>query len=116
MSRFLLLLRDDPSTFSSLSPDEMQAIIQKYVAWGDRLRADGRLVASDKLRDGEGRVVWGGASGAVSTDGPFVESKEVVGGFYILRAKDYDEAVRLVADAPHLAFGSIEIRQVEDLG
>ena len=52
----------------------------------------------------------------MSTDGPFVESKEIVGGFYLLTARDYDEALQLVADAPHLAFGSIEIRQVEMLG
>ena len=47
MSRFLLLLRDDPAVFSALSPEEMHAIIQKYVAWGQRPRAEGRLTASD---------------------------------------------------------------------
>lgn len=115
MSRFLLLLRDDPSVFATLSPEEMQAIVRKYMVWGDRLRSEGRLVTSDKLRDGEGRVVKGAPAGPVATDGPFVEAKEVVGGFYIIQAKDYAEAIQLVADAPHLAFGSIELRQIEEL-
>ena len=61
MSRFLLLLRDDPSTFSSLSPEKMQAIIQKYVAWGNRLRGcadggDARLRRPGWLRRLDGLV------------------------------------------------------------
>ena len=113
MSRFLVLLRDEPSGFASLSPAEMQAIIEKYVAWGERLRASGHLQLGDKLVDGSGRVIRG-ASPMVS-DGPFVESREIVGGVYVLAARDYDEAVALLSDSPHLTFSSIEIREIEEL-
>ena len=49
------------------------------------------------------------------SDGPFVESREIVGGVYVLAARDYDEAVALLSDSPHLRFGSIEIREIEEL-
>jgi len=112
MSRFLLLLRDDPSVFANLSPDQMQAIIKRYIAWGQRLREAKRVISSEKLRDGEGRVVARKDDKPLATDGPFAESRELVGGFYLIEARDYDEAVQLVADCPHLEFGSIEIRQI----
>ncbi len=113
MSRFLVLLRDEPSGFASLGPAEMQAVIEKYIAWGDALRASGHLVMGEKLVDGTGRVVRG--AGPVVTDGPYAESRELVGGVYVLQAADYAEAVRIMSDSPHLAFGSIEVREIEDL-
>ncbi len=106
MPKFVLLLRDNGSFPTDMSPTEMQAILQRYRAWGQKAKS----VAKDKLKGGEGRVLRG--NGAV-TDGPYVESKEVVGGFYVIEARDYDEATRLCADHPHLDFGSIEIRQVD---
>ena len=115
MSRFLLLLRDDPSTFAHLSPAEMQAIIQKYIAWGNGLRASGRLITSDKLTGEGGRVARRGDGKPMVTDGPFTEAREVVGGFYMIHAKNYDDAMTVVNECPHLAFGSIEVRQVEEL-
>jgi hypothetical protein len=115
MSRFLLLLRDEPSTFEHLSPAEMQAIIQKYIAWGNGLRDSGRLIGSDKLTGSGGRVARQSGAKTMVTDGPFTEAREVVGGFYMIQAKDYDEAMTIVRDCPHLAFGSIEVRQVEEL-
>jgi hypothetical protein len=113
MSRFLVLLRDEPSGFASLSPAEMQAIIEKYIAWGARLRASGHLVLGEKLVDGSGRVARG--AGPVVSDGPYAEAREIVGGAYILQADSYDQAVAIMSDSPHLAFGSIEIREIEEL-
>ena len=105
MPQFVLLLRDNGSFPTDLSPQEIQAIIERYKAWGEKVRR----LAGEKLRDGEGRVMR--KSGL--TDGPFAEAKEVVGGFYIIEAKDYADAARKCQDCPHLDFGSIEIRQVE---
>jgi hypothetical protein len=50
------------------------------------------------------------------TDGPYVESKEFLGGFWIVEAASYDEMVKLVSDSPHLAAGSLELRQIEEMG
>ncbi len=114
MSRFLVLLRDEPSGFASLSAAEMQAVIEKYIAWSERLRQQGHLIMGEKLVDGTGRVLRGVSP--VSSDGPFAESREIVGGVYILQAHDYEQARQLLSDSPHLRFGSIEIRQIEELG
>ena len=51
--------------------------------------------------------------GVAVTDGPYVESREVIGGYYLIEADDYETAAKLVEDCPHLDFGSIEIRRVE---
>ena len=105
MARFVLMLRDNGAFPTDMSAEEMQAIIGRYKAWGDKVRTTG----GNKLKDGEGRVIKRGSV----TDGPYVESKEVIGGFQIIEARDYDEAVRLSKDHPHLDFGSIEIREIE---
>ncbi|HXE58837.1 MAG TPA: YciI family protein [Gemmatimonadales bacterium] len=115
MPKYLLLLRDSGEFPAGLGADEIRGIIQRYVAWSDRLRAAGRLLAAEKLRDGEGRVMRRTGSRNGVTDGPFSEAKEVVGGFYLLDAGSYEEAVRLAEDSPHLEFGSIEIREIESL-
>ena len=105
MAQFVLLLRDNGSFPPDMSAEDMQNIIERYRAWSQRVGAQGQ-----KLRDGEGRVM---RSGGAITDGPFTEAKEVLGGFFIINAKDYDEAVRISSDCPHLDFGSIEVREVE---
>jgi len=95
MSRFLLLLRDEPSTFEHLSPAEMQTIIQKYIAWGNGLRESGRLIGSDKLTGSGGRVARQSGAKTMVTDGPFTEAREVIGGYAILKADSMDEAIKL---------------------
>ena len=115
MPRFLLLPRDDGTAFAAMSPAEMESIIGRYIAWSEGLKTSGRLVQSDKLRDGEGRVVTRRDGGMVVTDGPFCEVREVVGGYWIVEAADYADAERLCAACPHLEYGTMEIRQVEVL-
>lgn len=113
MNQYLLILRDEPQSFTDLSPEEMQAVIQRYVAWRGGLEADGRLVASDKLADGEGRMLSQNGSGLAVKDGPFTEAKEVVGGYFQVRAASYDDAVDLCRDCPHLDYGTIEVRAID---
>lgn len=96
-----------------MSPEEMQAIIQRYVDWRKRVEAGGRHVVGHKLRDREGRVVRRSGETVRVTDGPYAEAREVIGGLFVLEARDYDEAVSLSSDCPHLDFGTIEIREIE---
>ena len=109
MARFILMLRDTGWNPEEMSAEDIQTVMEKYSAWRDRIRGQG-----EKLRDNEGRVVRRGPSGLSVTDGPFAEAKEVIGGYMLIEAADYDEAVRLCEDSPHFAFGPIEIRQIED--
>jgi hypothetical protein len=116
MPKFVLLLRDQPAAFENLGPEDIQKIIEKYQAWSERVAARGALVQGEKLSDSEGRVLRLAKSGLEVKDGPFLETKEIVGGFYVLRAKSYQEVVELCRDHPQLAFGSIEIREIDAMG
>ena len=70
MPKFMLLLHDDPGPFMAMSPEDMQKVIEKYVAWGSKLRAAGILLDSNKLTDEPGRVVRGHGKDIRVTDGP----------------------------------------------
>ncbi|HEY3054630.1 MAG TPA: YciI family protein [Thermoanaerobaculia bacterium] len=106
MPKFVLLLRDT-GTYPKDSAEEIQKIVQRYRDWSQKVQT----LAGNKLKDREGRVMKRGSV----TDGPYVESKEVIGGFQLIEARDYDEAVRKSGDHPHLQFGTIEIRQVDEM-
>lgn len=115
MAQFMVIARG--SLTAGMSPAAMQGVLEKYMAWTKGLAAQGKLDHGNKLQNGTGRVVGrkGGEKAAkpTITDGPFSETKEVIGGYWILNAADYDEAVKLVADSPHLAYGPLEVRAVD---
>ena len=113
MPKFVLLLHDSGRFDPNMSPDQMQAIIQRYVAWRGRIQQNGRAVTGHKLHDGQGRVIQGAGSSMKVTDGPYAEAREVIGGLFVVEAASYDEVVELSRDCPHLEFGSIEIREVQ---
>lgn len=113
MPQYVLLLHDSGSFPADLSPEAIQGIIQRYADWRKRVAANGRAVQGHKLRDGEGKLLRGKVGAPSVTDGPYVEAKEVIGGLFIIEARDYSEAARLAADCPHLDFGTIEIREIE---
>jgi hypothetical protein len=113
MAKFLLLLTDTPSTFSGMSPEEIQAIIGKYRAWRQKLTDAGKLHGGHKLKDEGGKIMTRRAGQVSVVDGPFVETKEIIGGYFVMEAENYNEAVELSRDCPHLAYGTIEIREIE---
>ncbi len=116
MPQFLITVRDIPGGLDDAGPEDLQRMVESYHAWGMELAARGRMELGRKLRDDVGKVVRGTADGGMSvTDGPFAEGKEVVGGFWIIQADDVDDAVAAVASHPHLARGSLEIREIENL-
>ena len=95
----------------NLSPALMQEHMGKWMAWIDKLKNANQYVAGEPLLPG-GKLV-SGAKGRSVTDGPYTEGKEVVGGFFIVNAKDIDEAVELAKGCPDLEQGSkVQIRQV----
>lgn len=113
MPRFLLLPRDPVGGWDDVSPAEMQRIVEKYVAWSAKLGEAGRLKGGEKLAFEGGKVLRRNGESVAVTDGPFVEAKEVVGGFWIIEATDYDDALEVVTDCPHLEYGSLEVRRIE---
>jgi hypothetical protein len=117
MPKYLLLLHDAPGAYSDLSPEQMQQVIQKYIAWGEGLRNAGVLQGGQKLTDEPGKIMRGKAGQVRVTDGPYSETKEVLGGYYIVETADYDGAIALARNCPHFDYGgTIEVRQVDTMG
>lgn len=113
MPQYLLFLHEDPASFAHVSPEEMQAIIHRYSEWKARMQVAGVLTRGEKLQDGTGRVLRRTSGTTSITDGPYTESKEVIGGLFEIRAPSFEGAVELAADCPHLEYGAIEIREIE---
>jgi hypothetical protein len=97
-----------------LSPEEMQQVAGQWMAWFERLSAQGKVTAGSPLEH-EGRVV-SGKNGRVVSDGPFAESKEAVGGYFLLKVDTFEEAVAIAQQCPGLAHGvKVEVRPVAEM-
>jgi hypothetical protein len=113
MPNYILLLHENPADFQEMSAAEMQAIMQKYSAWKQQMQQAGKLLAGKKLQDGAGRVLRRVAGQPTISDGPYTESKEVIGGLFEIVAENYEQAVEIALQCPHLEYGTVEVREVE---
>jgi hypothetical protein len=115
--KYMLLIHDDEKAWGKLSEVERQKIYGEYGAFSAELRASGQYLAGSQLqptttatsvrvRDGK-RLV---------TDGPFAETREQLGGYYLVEAKDLDEAIALAAKIPSARIGTIEVRPIVEMG
>ncbi len=110
----MMLLHEEPADYSQFSAEQIQAVIREYVAWSQKLEAEGKLVGGQKLKDDGGKHLRGWNGDFRVTDGPFTETKEVIGGYFAISASDYDEAAAIASSCPHLKFGGrIELREIE---
>ena len=110
MAKYILLLRDN-GTYKGISAEEIQHVIARYGAW--RKSLGDRIASASKLRDTEGRVLKREGSKTVVMDGPYTETKEIVGGYFVIEADSYDHVIELSKDCPHFDFGTIEIRELQ---
>src|SRR6185503_1054756 len=109
MEKFMFIF--EGTAPQQVDPAHMQAHMAKWMAWIGKLKAADKYVAGEPLLPG-GKLV-SGPNGKTVTDGPYTEGKEVVGGFFIVSAKDIDEAVELSKECPDLGHGSkVQVRQV----
>lgn len=116
MSRFILLLHESPTAFDGVSAEEIQRVIQEYGAWRQKLADEGRLAGGEKLEDGTGRQLVADDGRIQVTDGPFAEATEVIGGYFMIEAEDFDEAATISRECPHLRYGGrIELRRIEEV-
>ena len=93
-----------------LSPEELQKVSEKWMAWFRRLTEQGKAVAGQPL-ERDGKIVSG--KDRVVSDGPFAESKEAIGGYFLLDVATMDEAVAIAKECPGLAYGiRVEVRPV----
>lgn len=113
--KYLCLIYDQERDWDAMPPGEADAWLAECMAAGDEIEAAGHLVASEALHPVAAATTVRIRDGKLSvTDGPFAETKEHLGGFYLVEARDLDEAVRLAAKIPSARTGSIEVRPVVD--
>ena len=111
-SDYLLLFRGNVWD-RDLSPAQIQKVVADWMAWFERLKAEGKCVGGHPLED-QGKVV-SGKQRAVA-DGPFAESKEAIGGYFYLTVADENEALEIAKQCPGLEFGSVvEVRPIADI-
>ncbi len=111
MEQFVYLFRENVAANQSLSPEAMQAELQKWMQWADTLGQQGKLGGGEQLLP-QGKVV----SKQSISDGPYVEGKEIIGGYMIIHAKDLDEAVEISKGCPIFDMdGMVEVRQIQKL-
>ena len=111
-NEYLLLFRGN-DWHKGLSPEEMQQVAAQWMAWFKQLTEQGKALAGTPL-EAEGRLV-SGKGGRVVADGPFAESKEAIGGYFLLRVESLDDAVAIAKNCPGLAHGVVvEVRPVAE--
>ena len=109
-SEYMLLFRGT-DWHGGLSPEEIQQVVNQMKAWFDRLTAEGKAKAGKPLFQ-EGKIV-SQKKGRSVADGPFAESKEAIGGFFLLEVGSLDEAAEIAKDFPGLNYGAtVEVRPV----
>lgn len=110
MKEFMLIFRQPSYDYSNATPDEMKTIAKKWQDWVGGIAAQGKISAPGRRLDIDGKVL---KAGGVITDGPFVEIRERLGSFLIVKADSLEEATTLAHGCPALdANGSVEIRAI----
>ena len=113
--KYLCLIYEEESKFHDLTQDEWQALRRDVLGYVEQLRASGRLLDAQPLQSARRASVLRVRGGAVSvTDGPFVETKEQIGGFFLIEAEDAAEANRIAAGWPSAHLATIEVRPIEE--
>src|SRR6185295_2542622 len=111
-NEYLLLFRGN-AWLKALSAEQLQKVVSDWAAWFERLTREGKCEGGRPLED-EGCLV-SGRHGRIVTDGPFVESKEAIGGYFHLRVADKSEAVAIAQGCPGLEYGCVvEVRPMAE--
>src|SRR5437764_2357968 len=116
LMRYALLICTDETAMDAMSPAEAQASTAAYMAWGDEMAKRGVLGGGERLRPTTDATTVRVRDGEVlASDGPFAETKEQMGGFYLVDCKDLDEAIDVASKIPGARDGSIEVRPIWEL-
>jgi hypothetical protein len=115
MPQYMLVLRDNESGGAAPTEEQLRSIFKRFGSWKDELVEKGHLRGGSKLKDGEGRVLRQKGGKVVTADGPYRAEEEVLGGYFLIEAKSWDEAATLAKSCPQLDFGPIEVREIEEM-
>lgn len=113
--KYLCLAYEEERTLNALSKTEWEMLRKETLDYVDELKTNGYLIAAEPLQSVKTAATVRVRGGKVSiTDGPFAETKETLGGFFLINARDLNEAIQVAAKWPSARFGSIEVRPIEE--
>lgn len=113
--KFLCLIYEEETKLNALSESEWLVLRQETLDYVETLRKSGQLLDARPLRSATTAATLRVRDGKLSvTDGPFAETKEQIGGFFLIEAQDFDEAIQIASGWPSAPIGTIEVRPIED--
>ena len=113
--KYLCLIYENEKMYETMPKEEQDAVFGEYFAFTDGIRQSGQYVAGEALHPVHTATTVRVRNGRLSTtDGPFAETKEQLGGFYLVEARDLNEAIQIAAKIPGARYGSVEVRPVID--
>jgi hypothetical protein len=111
--QYMLLIYNDPSVWQTMPEEQSRSMMGEYFTYTEELRGSGKFVAGDALQPTATATSVRVRSGeTLTTDGPFAETKEVLGGYYLIDVESLDEALEWAAKIPGAKIGTIEVRPV----
>jgi hypothetical protein len=114
--KYVCLVHFEPSVLDRMTPAELAAFQSESRGYDDELKAAGHLLAAEALQSPDSAVLVKVRSGKISTtDGPFTETKEQLGGFILVEARDLNDALRIAAGIPLARLGTIEVRPIYEV-
>ena len=114
--KFMFMIYHDENVLDALPEGEMQALIDSALDYDEEIRRSGHYIVSDALQPARtARTIRVRAGKVSTTDGPFAETKEQLGGFFLIEAKDMDEACAVAARFPPARVAVLEVRPVQEL-
>ena len=115
MAEFMLIFHQDAATYGTRSWEERRQALAEYTAW--RMEIEAHYIDANRLKSDAGRCLLFSDGEVRVVDGPYAEAKEIIGGYVLFRAANYDEALQIAHGCPFLQHGSrLELRQVGVIG
>jgi len=114
--RYICLVYGDEKQCDEMSKPEFEAYTQEYFVLAEDLKKSGHLLAGDPLQPIKTTATVRVRGGKTSVaDGPFIETKETLGGYFTIEARDLNEAIQIAARIPGARYGAVEVRPVWDM-
>ena len=113
--KYLCLIYDEEKTLASMSEAEMNALMGEFFSFTDSIRKSGHYLGGEALQPTHTATTVRVRDGkTMTTDGPFAETKEQLGGYYLINAKDLNEAIQIASRIPSARLGTIEVRPIQE--
>jgi hypothetical protein len=114
--KYLCLIYGEEKNVAGMSENELQALMGEFFAFTDSIKKSGHYLGGERLQPIQTATTLRVRGGKLSTtDGPFAETKEQLGGFYLIEARDLNDAIQVASRIPSARWGSIEVRPIAEM-